>query len=44
MSLKVSLAYGLAQDGIALLKGQKLGYVEFIKRRLGMGAADIDVI
>ena len=33
-SLVVSLAYGLIQDAISLVKGNKLGYVEFVKGKI----------
>jgi hypothetical protein len=38
---KVGLAFGVAQDVIGLLKGRRLGYVEFVQRHvLGRGEED----
>jgi hypothetical protein len=31
MGLVAGLSYGLIQDGLALMKGQKVGYIERIK-------------
>lgn len=32
MGAKTGLAYGLLQDAVSLMRGRRLGYVEFIKR------------
>lgn len=40
MGLKAGLAFGLIQDALGLLRGRKLGYVEFIKRAVGTGQKD----
>jgi hypothetical protein len=29
--MKIGLGFGLVQDALAVLRGRKLGYVEFIK-------------
>jgi hypothetical protein len=37
MGAKAGLAFGALQDGVSLLKGRRVGYVEFIKRVVGRG-------
>lgn len=32
LGLKYGLAFGLVQDAVSLLRGRRLGYVEFVKR------------
>lgn len=41
LGLKAGLAYGVLQDMASLLRGRKLGYVEFIKRHT-IGASEED--
>ena len=33
LGLKMSLAYGLLQDAVSILKGNRPGYIEFILNR-----------
>lgn len=33
--LAVGLAYGLAQDGLGLMRGRRLAYVDFLRRAKG---------
>jgi len=35
MGLKVGLAFGLAQDGLSLLRGRRVAYIDIMKRQLG---------
>lgn len=38
MGAKTGLAFGLLQDGVSVMRGRRLGYVEFIKRHtIGVG-------
>ena len=32
MGAKAGLGFGVLQDGVSLLRGRRLGYVEFVKR------------
>lgn len=34
LGLKVGIAYGLVQDAMSLMRGRRLGYVEFVKRNV----------
>ena len=36
MGMKAGLAFGLVQDALGLARGRKLGYIEFIKRKIGV--------
>lgn len=36
MGAKAGLAFGLLQDAASFMRGRRLGYVEFVKRRLGV--------
>jgi hypothetical protein len=38
MGFKGGLAYGLIQDALGVAQGRRIGYVENIKRLLGIGA------
>lgn len=38
MGLKVGLAFGLAQDALSLLRGRRVGYVEWLRRCTGRTA------
>lgn len=40
MGLKAGVAFGLMQDAVGLVRGRKLGYVEFIKRTVGIGQSE----
>ena len=42
MGAKVGLVYGVMQDAVGLLRGRRLGYVEFIKRHT-FGASEVGV-
>ncbi|KAI5367201.1 hypothetical protein Slin14017_G022370 [Septoria linicola] len=37
MGAKAGLAFGVLQDGVSLLRGRRVGYVEFIKKLAGGG-------
>jgi len=34
LALRAGLAFGLVQDALSLMRGRRLGYVEFVRRRL----------
>ncbi len=42
MGAKAGLVFGVLQDGVSLLRGRKLGYVEFVRRHaFGQGGEDV---
>ena len=44
LGAKVGCVFGLLQDGVSLLRGRRVGYVEFVKRKVfGMAAKDAAV-
>ena len=42
MGAKAGLAFGVVQDAVGLVRGRRLGYVEFVKRQAGFTVGEAD--
>lgn len=42
LGLYAGIAYGLAQDGVALLEGQEVSYVEWVRRIVSPRKTSVD--
>ena len=41
MGAKAGLVFGVLQDGVSMMRGRRLGYVEFVKRLAGRGERSV---